>query len=127
MWSNGSAVRDVKAERLGRSRRESGSLASILPRGERAPVTASGVTNDGGAADCRTCPLRARCITYGWRSPGGLWFENAVVLRPTPGCRGYVGRGADILGHFGEGAEPADETSAGVPGSRSDDGVSGTG
>jgi hypothetical protein len=38
-------------------------------------------------------------------SPGGLWFENAVVLRPTPGCRGYVGRGADILGHFGETAE----------------------
>jgi hypothetical protein len=23
-----------------------------------------------------------------------------VVLRPPPGCRGWVGRSADILGHF---------------------------
>jgi hypothetical protein len=42
-------------------------------------------------------------------SPGGLWFENAVVLRPTPGCRGYVGRSADILGHFAETAEGESE------------------
>lgn len=55
-----------------------------------------------GVPDCRNCGFRSRCITYGWVSPGGLWFENAVVLRPKPGCRGYVGRGADILDHFGE-------------------------
>ena len=53
-------------------------------------------------ADCRTCAARARCISYGWMSPGGLWFENAVVLRPPPGCRGFVGRGEDIRRHFGE-------------------------
>lgn len=52
------------------------------------------------AADCRTCELRQRCISYGWRSPGGLWFENAVVLRPKPGCRGFIGRSGDIRGHF---------------------------
>lgn len=45
--------------------------------------------------------MRTRCISYGWMSPGGIWFENAVVLRPTPGCRGYEGRGPDILGRFG--------------------------
>lgn len=56
--------------------------------------------------DCRSCDLRSRCITYGWRSPGGLWFENTVVLRPARGCRGWIGRSADILGHFGE-LEPA--------------------
>jgi hypothetical protein len=54
-------------------------------------------------ADCRTCPLRARCITWGWRSPGGLWFENAVVLRPSPGCRGWIGRGPDIRRRFSNG------------------------
>jgi len=61
-----------------------------------------------GGADCRTCALRSRCISYGWRSPGGLWFEHMVVLRPIPGCRGYEGRSADIFGHFGESdaAEP---------------------
>ena len=78
-------------------------MASILPRKVRTHEVASGATGgDGVVPDCRTCDLRSRCITYGWMSPGGLWFENAVVLRPTPGCRGYVGRGADILGHFGE-------------------------
>lgn len=51
-------------------------------------------------ADCRTCAERARCISYGWRSPTGLWFEDAVVLRPRPGCRGFIGRGEDIRGHF---------------------------
>lgn len=62
--------------------------------------------------DCRTCELRSRCISYGWMSPAGLWFENAVVLRPTPGCRGYVGRSADIFGHFGEtSADPAEPRS----------------
>ncbi len=80
-------------------------MASVVPRRARAPVTASGAPTDGKEPDCRTCALRARCISYGWMSPGGLWFENAVVLHPTPGCRGYVGRGADILGHFGETAE----------------------
>ena len=51
-------------------------------------------------ADCRNCDLRTRCIAYGWRSPGGVWFENAVVLTPKPGCRGFVGRGGDIRSHF---------------------------
>lgn len=55
----------------------------------------------GRGRDCRSCELRSRCISYGWMSPAGLWFENAVVLRPPAGCRGFVGRGADILGHFG--------------------------
>ena len=80
-------------------------MASVVPRRARSPVAASGAQTDGKEPDCRTCALRAQCISYGWMSPGGLWFENAVVLRPTPGCRGYVGRGADILGHFGEQAE----------------------
>ncbi|MER2604743.1 MAG: hypothetical protein ABTQ29_02840 [Siculibacillus sp.] len=52
------------------------------------------------AADCRTCAARSSCISYGWRSPTGLWFEGAVVLRPRPGCRGFVGRGDDIREHF---------------------------
>lgn len=51
-------------------------------------------------ADCRTCEVRARCISYGWMSPGGVWFENAVILKPKPGCRGFVGRGGDIRAHF---------------------------
>lgn len=63
--------------------------------------------DDGRGADCRDCALRARCITYGWRSPGGLWFEDMVVLRPPPGCRGWVGRSADILGHFGSNEDEA--------------------
>jgi hypothetical protein len=62
-------------------------------------------TSSGDASrivdDCRTCAERARCISYGWRSPTGLWFEGAVVLRPRPGCRGFIGRGEDIRGHFG--------------------------
>jgi hypothetical protein len=56
----------------------------------------------GADADCRTCRLRTRCITWGWRSPGGLWFENAVVLRPAPGCRGWIGRGPDIRRRFAD-------------------------
>lgn len=52
--------------------------------------------------DCRTCEMRARCISYGWRSPAGIWFEHAVVLRPRPGCRGFEGRGDDIRDHFVE-------------------------
>ena len=51
-------------------------------------------------ADCRTCELRPRCISYGWMSPGGIWFENAVILAPKPGCRGFVGRGDEIRSHF---------------------------
>ncbi|MCE1236584.1 MAG: hypothetical protein LWW93_09525 [Hyphomicrobiales bacterium] len=51
-------------------------------------------------ADCRTCELRHRCISWGWMSPGGIWFENAVILAPKPGCRGFVGRGDDIRAHF---------------------------
>lgn len=57
-----------------------------------------------GRADCRTCDMRSACITWGWRSPGGLWFENAVILRPRPGCRGFVGRGDDIRAHFAAGS-----------------------
>ena len=85
----------------------------------------SGAQDGGGTIpDCRTCELRSGCITYGWMSPAGLWFENAVVLRPTPGCRGYVGRGADILGHFGETTEA---TPSGPPrrGGRGDPGAAG--
>lgn len=58
-----------------------------------APASAVGI-------DCRSCPLRPGCISYGWRSPGGVWFENMVILRPKPGCRGFVGRGGDIRSHF---------------------------
>lgn len=50
--------------------------------------------------DCRTCELRPRCISYGWMSPGGIWFENAVILAPKPGCRGFVGRGDEIRSRF---------------------------
>ncbi|MDK9696888.1 MAG: hypothetical protein OEL76_10885 [Siculibacillus sp.] len=86
-------------------------MASLFPINAQTPGPASGVTDAGATErDCRTCGLRERCISYGWMSPAGLWFENAVVLRPPPGCRGYVGRSADILGHFGvapdEGATP---------------------
>ncbi len=67
------------------------------------PPVAVAASEAGGVRgrDCRSCELRERCISYGWMSPAGLWFENAVVLRPPAGCRGFVGRGADILGHFG--------------------------
>lgn len=69
---------------------------------------ADGATGVPRPADCRTCELRDRCISYGWRSPGGLWFEHAVVLRPKPGCRGFIGRRDDIRHHFGasESAHP---------------------
>lgn len=78
-------------------------MASLIPRFTPAPVVAASAPDgDAERRDCRTCAMRDRCITYGWRSPAGLWFENAVVLRPPPGCRGYVGRSADIFGHFGD-------------------------
>jgi hypothetical protein len=64
--------------------------AGESPRGSTAEAT----------ADCRTCDMRSACITWGWRSPRGLWFENAVILQPKPGCRGFVGRGAEIRAHF---------------------------
>ena len=57
--------------------------------------------------DCRSCPLRPGCISYGWRSPGGVWFENMVILRPKPGCRGFVGRSGDIRSHFEAEEDPA--------------------
>lgn len=60
-------------------------------------------------ADCRTCEMRSACITWGWRSPRGLWFENAVILRPKPGCRGFVGRGDDIRTHFAVARLPGGE------------------
>jgi len=63
-------------------------------------------TGEPTSSDCRTCELRERCISYGWRSPGGLWFEHAVVLRPKPGCRGFIGRGDDIRDHFGTREKP---------------------
>ena len=73
-----------------------------VPPDEMPPVLGSDdVVDAAPAADCRTCELRSRCISYGWRSPGGVWFENAVVLRPRPGCRGFIGRGDDIRDHFG--------------------------
>lgn len=64
-------------------------------------AAAASETGSGPGRDCRSCELRSRCISYGWMSPAGLWFENAVVLRPPAGCRGYVGRSADIFDHFG--------------------------
>ena len=60
--------------------------------------------------DCRTCDMRAACITWGWRSPGGLWFEHAVILKPRPGCRGFVGRGDDIRAHFAGISPPTSDT-----------------
>ncbi|TBW37977.1 hypothetical protein EYW49_10205 [Siculibacillus lacustris] len=68
--------------------------------GEHETAFERAATRRAGEADCRTCGLRSRCISYGWRSPGGLWFENAVVLRPPPGCRGYVGLGPEIRSRF---------------------------
>lgn len=62
------------------------------------PIGSSGPGVAG--ADCRTCELRSRCISYGWISPGGIWFENAVILAPKPGCRGFVGRGDAIRARF---------------------------
>lgn len=64
------------------------------------------------SADCRTCELRARCISWGWTSPGGIWFENAVMLAPKRGCRGFVGRGADIRSHFARARAEAAATEA---------------
>ncbi|MBV5265008.1 hypothetical protein [Pinisolibacter aquiterrae] len=69
------------------------SSGGTTPRSAEASPTSAG-------PDCRTCELRARCISYGWMSPGGVWFENAVMLRPKPGCRGFIGRGDDIRAHF---------------------------
>jgi hypothetical protein len=66
--------------------------------GSNSPVM--GETQRRDVADCRTCELRHRCISWGWMSPGGIWFENAVILAPKPGCRGFVGRGDDIRAHF---------------------------
>ena len=86
------------------SRRRSGERAVTVtstPKADAAQHVLAGSAGTSGSDDCRVCPLRARCISYGWMSPGGIWFENAVVLRPTPGCRGYEGRGADILRRFG--------------------------
>lgn len=70
------------------------------PSGEPLGPEAEASRVSGPHADCRTCALRSGCITYGWRSPAGLWFENAVILKPPAGCRGYVGRGDDIRAHF---------------------------
>lgn len=73
---------------------------------EPSQTAAMGSTETSGeappteTADCRTCDLRSRCISWGWMSPGGVWFENAVILKPKPGCRGFVGRGDDIRAHF---------------------------
>lgn len=101
--SVGSAARSTRPSS---ARRKSESVASSVHEGAGAPDSGFGPGPEvGERGDCRICPLRARCISYGWMSPGGIWFENAVVLRPTPGCRGYEGRGADIFRHF--------ETSAG--------------
>ena len=83
-------------------RRENDTVAIFHPTAVVATSSAHHQGADDVQGDCRVCPLRSRCITYGWMSPGGIWFENTVVLRPTPGCRGYEGRGAEILGHFGE-------------------------
>lgn len=63
-------------------------------------VNAEAGQSSRASGDCRTCALRSHCISYGWMSPGGVWFENAVVLRPPKGCRGFVGRSADIESHF---------------------------
>lgn len=70
------------------------------PEGVGSSSPASDVPPVSDRADCRTCDLRTRCISWGWMSPGGLWFENAVMLKPRPGCRGFVGRGGDIRTHF---------------------------
>ena len=72
-----------------------------VPPDEMPMPLASDTTGLPREPDCRTCELREHCISYGWRSPGGLWFENAVVLRPRPGCRGFIGRADDIRGRFG--------------------------
>jgi len=64
------------------------------------PTAADAKIGAPGAPDCRTCDLRQRCISYGWMSPGGIWFENAVILAPKPGCRGFVGRGDEIRARF---------------------------
>lgn len=88
---------------------EVGSVATLVPRNRVRTFPAGAAAAGGGPRpDCRSCDLRARCISYGWMSPGGIWFENTVVLRPPQGCRGYVGRGADIQSHFGEDAERVD-------------------
>lgn len=72
-----------------------------VPPEETTTLRLDQATGEATSPDCRTCELRERCISYGWRSPGGLWFEHAVVLRPKPGCRGFIGRGDDIRDHFG--------------------------
>ena len=102
--------------------RASGDVDGQFVRAEHCGSSSAGEVGDGSVAtfhhgqdqgarapagertgnDCRHCELRSRCITYGWMSPGGLWFENTVVLRPLAGCRGWIGHGADILGHFEE-------------------------
>lgn len=85
----------------------------VFNRGAECEVMTAGPVDEPGSnsqigsdaqredvADCRTCELRHRCISWGWMSPGGIWFENAVILAPKPGCRGFVGRGGDIRAHF---------------------------
>ncbi len=107
-WVTGLHESVARTARPFGARRGNGFVASILPGKARMHAGASGARDGGGVVpDCRTCSLRPSCISYGWKSPAGLWFENMVVLRPTPGCRGYVGRGADILDHFGETDEAA--------------------
>lgn len=82
-------------------------MATVTASDATASEASSGVIeSERSGPDCRACPMRPRCITYGWRSPGGLWFENAVVLRPPPTCRGWIGHSADIFGHFGEPYDP---------------------
>lgn len=69
--------------------------------------SSAAATSASVGVDCRSCALRPGCISYGWRSPGGVWFENMVILRPRPGCRGFVGRGGDIRSHFEAEEDPA--------------------
>lgn len=57
-----------------------------------APVDAAG--------PCAVCPHRARCIRYGWVSPGGYWFADVLVIEPRDGCRGHEASRREIERRF---------------------------